>query len=95
MLYLQSLPLIEARHADYTLYTILGVAGGQVLHIINVYILPTCAAPKSKIWDKILTYLDSIPPNEMLFLVGNFSTHLLGVYGLAAMHCPFLYELRH
>ena len=49
MLYLQSLPFIETRLADYTLYTPLVVAGGQVFHIVNVYILPMCAAPKSKI----------------------------------------------
>ena len=46
------LPLIEAKHADYMLYTVLGVAGGQAFHVVNVCFLPTCAAPNCNIWDK-------------------------------------------
>ena len=54
MLYPQILILIEARHTDYTLSTVLGMTGGKVIYIINVNIPPTCAAPESKIWDELL-----------------------------------------
>ena len=60
------------------IHTVIAAEGGQVLHLINMYIPPTPHLPVRDAWQHVLDVLDSISPNEPLLLLGDLNAHFGG-----------------
>ena len=52
--------------------------GGQALHLINTYILPTPHQPVRDAWQHVFDVLNTILPSEPLLLLGDLNAHLGG-----------------
>ena len=73
MLIPTQVPVLSITKVEYVLYTYLVVARGQVLHVLNDYMPPTCSQQDAEVWASVLTLLDFVPLSEMLFLVKDFN----------------------
>ena len=60
----------------------------MVLHVLNIYIPPTSSDPEHVIWDQIMALVDTVPPTEPLYLLGDFNAHTLGALPSPAGTCP-------
>ena len=50
---------------------------GVVLHVLNIYIPPTSSDPDHVIWDQIISLVDTVPPSEPMYLLGDFNAYVL------------------
>ena len=48
-----------------------------VLHVLNIYIPPTSSDPDHVILDQIMLLVDTVPPSEPMYLLGDFNAHVL------------------
>ena len=58
------------------------------LHVLNVYIPPTCTQMDATALDQILAILDYIPPAQPTFVLRDFNVHLLGMDSFVHTCCP-------
>ena len=80
--------ILEARHAQYVLYTQVAAEADVVLHVLNTYIPPKISDLDHIIWDQIMSLVDMVPPSEPMYLLGDFKAHVLGALSLPACTCP-------
>lgn len=55
---------------------------------------PTSSDPDHVIWDQIMSFVDTVPPTEPMYPLGDFNAHALGALSLPAGTYPcHLYPL--
>ena len=81
-------PCPEIVKEQFIVYIQLAADNCVVLHILSIYIPPTCTQTDTAALDQILIILDCILPDEPIFVLGDLNAHILGVDSFARMCCP-------
>ena len=74
----QQMRVLATSSTELYIRTVIAAEGGQVLHLINMYIPPTPHLPEHDAWQHVLDVLDSILPSEPLLLLVDLNAHFGG-----------------